>query len=79
MKLLVTIPLGLHNDLLGRCEMTAPRYSLLKNGVLAEGSDGEQLVNILCGPTQAYEIIAWVRQIYSDADSRISISPGSVA
>ena len=73
-NVLITIPIDLYHILLGRCTISSKEYRILKNGVATkvESDDSDdQEVKVLCRTRDAESIIAWAKEIYPEASSRI--------
>ena len=74
MKVLVEVPIGLHSDLVGRCEIKSPMYLVLKNGVTGHDR-GDGVVTILCDAERANQIVALADRYTPFAGKRILVKP----
>lgn len=76
MKILMTIPIEIQENLLKGCELISPKYQLLKNGVIINktNEDCTKVVKIVCEPEQAQKFLAWANEQQPDSAARIIVS-----
>ena len=74
MKVVVKIPLGLHSDLVSRCELKSPEYRLLKNGIIEDDADRSRAVHILCATDIAQKILKLAGFFFPQKVDEITVS-----
>jgi hypothetical protein len=56
-EMMVVIPIEAYKAMLTKCDASRPEYALLKNGVIARNSEGNEQVEIICGSEDAKQIV----------------------
>lgn len=77
MKVLVTFPQPIYEELLGRCSMLSREYLILKNGIVRrdhEEQAGEVTVEILCEVERAKFLLNLATLVYPKAAPHIEKS-----
>jgi hypothetical protein len=57
MEMMVVIPIDAYRAMLEKCDASRAEYALLKNGVIARNSEGNEQLEIICGPEEAKQIV----------------------
>jgi hypothetical protein len=57
MEMMVVIPIEAYRAMVERCDPSRAEYALLKNGVVARSTSGEERIEILCSTEQAKQIV----------------------
>lgn len=74
MKVLMTMAIEIHGNLLKACEPISPKYQVLKNGLIETDADGRKVVKVLCETDQATEFLAWANEQRPGSAALIIIS-----
>lgn len=71
MKVLVIIPLDLHNSLLSRCEVKSREFNILRNGLIEPNGDSVKCVTVLCDLEQAAKIRDFAQRVHPESVGQI--------
>ena len=77
MKVLMTIPMEIQDNLLKACEPVSPKYRMLKNGLIETEGNGRKVIRVLCEPEQAQKFLIWANEQRPGSATRIIVSQES--